>query len=236
MDFVKINLIFEKGIGFLNPKSITIKWLKRLILFCILLFGVYLNYLNNLVRGEFSKPLAPIHSTLSLEQHPKPLLNMLLLVEDQSFFEHPGVDFKEIARVLRDYWLYDKPIRGASTLTQQLIKNTLLTREQTISRKLNEALMALLLEVAFDKDFILNRYMNTVYLAQQGNTPIYGFEKGAKFYFNQSVDALSNEEMATLVALVKGPSYYHPIKHAKRLSKRRQLVLSIYQKFEKIVK
>jgi penicillin-binding protein 1B len=236
VDFVKINLIFEKGIGFLNPKSITIKWLKRLILFCILLFGVYLNYLNNLVRDEFSKSLAPIHSTLSLEQHPKPLLNMLLLVEDQSFFEHSGVDFKEIARVLRDYWLYDKPIRGASTLTQQLIKNTLLTREQTISRKLNEALMALLLEVAFDKDFILNRYMNTVYLAQQGNTPIYGFEKGAKFYFNQSVDALSNEEMATLVALVKGPSYYHPIKHAKRLSKRRQLVLSIYQKFEKIVK
>ncbi|HBQ24551.1 MAG TPA: glycosyl transferase, partial [Gammaproteobacteria bacterium] len=58
---------------------------------------MYLNYLNNLVRGEFSKPLAPIHSTLSLEQHPKPLLNMLLLVEDQSFFEHPGVDFKEIA-------------------------------------------------------------------------------------------------------------------------------------------
>ena len=236
MDFVKINLIFEKGIGFLNPKSNVMRWLKRLVLLSILLFAVYLNYLNNLVRGEFSKPLAPIHSTLSLEQHPKPLLNMLLLVEDQSFFEHSGVDFKEIARVLRDYWLYDKPIRGASTLTQQLIKNTLLTREQTISRKLNEALMALLLEVAFDKDFILNRYMNTVYLAQQGNTPIYGFEKGAKFYFNQSVDALSNEEMATLVALVKGPSYYHPIKHAKRLSKRRQLVLSIYQKFEKIVK
>jgi penicillin-binding protein 1B len=233
---IKISSIIDRDIDFLNLKSSTIKWLKRLTLFSVLVFGVYLNYLNNLVKAEFSKPLTPIHSTLSLEQHPKPLLNMLLLVEDQSFFEHSGVDFKEIARVLRDYWLYDKPIRGASTLTQQLIKNTLLTREQTISRKLNEALMALLLEVAFDKDFILNRYMNTVYLAQQGNTPIYGFEKGAKFYFNQSVDALSNEEMATLVALVKGPSYYHPIKHAKRLSKRRQLVLSIYQKFEKIVK
>jgi penicillin-binding protein 1B len=217
-------------------KTNIIKWLKRLILLSILLFAVYLNYLNNLVRGEFSKPLAPIHSTLSLEQHPKPLLNMLLLVEDQSFFEHSGVDFKEIARVLRDYWLYDKPIRGASTLTQQLIKNTLLTREQTISRKLNEALMALLLEVAFDKDFILNRYMNTVYLAQQGNTPIYGFEKGAKFYFNQPISDLSVEEIATLVALVKGPSYYHPIKNAQRLAKRRELVLSIYNKFEKIVK
>ncbi len=197
---------------------------------------MYLSYLNNLVRSEFLKPLTPIHSALLLEQHPKPLLNMLLLVEDQSFFKHQGVDFKEIARVLRDYWLHDKPIRGASTLTQQLIKNTLLTREQTISRKLNEVLMALLLEMSFDKDFILNRYMNTVYLAQQGSTAIYGFEKAAKFYFNQSISDLSAEEMATLVALVKGPSYYHPIKHAKRLSKRRQLVLSIYQKFEKIVK
>ena len=161
---------------------------------------------------------------------------MLLLVEDQSFFNHPGVDVKEIVRVLRDYWLYDKPIRGASTLTQQLIKNTLLTREQTLSRKFNEVLMALLLESAFDKDFILNRYMNTVYLAQQGNKAIYGFEKGAKFYFNQPIGTLSAEEMATLVALVKGPDYYHPIKQAQRLAKRRQLVLTIYHKFEKIVK
>ncbi len=223
-------------LAFLDSKSIIINWLKRLILLCILLFIVYLNYLNNLVRAEFSKPLTSIHSTLSLEQHPKPLINMLLLVEDQSFFNHLGVDFKEIARVFRDYWLHDKPIRGASTLTQQLIKNTLLTRDQTISRKINEALMALLLEVTFDKDFILNRYMNTVYLAQQGNNPIHGFEKGAQFYFNQPIKALSVEEMATLVALVKGPSYYHPIKHAKRLVKRRQLVLSIYHKFEKIVK
>lgn len=217
-------------------KSTTIKWLKRLVLLSILLFALYLNYLNNLVKGEFSKPLTPIYSTLSLEQHPKALLNMLLLVEDQSFFEHPGVDFKEIVRVLRDYWFNDKPIRGASTLTQQLIKNTLLTREQTISRKFNEVLMAMLLEYSFDKDFILNRYMNTVYLAQQGKKAIYGFEKGAQFYFHQSISDLSAEEMATLVALVKGPSYYHPIKQAKRLSKRRQLVLSIYHKFEKIVK
>jgi len=206
------------------------------MLLCILLFAVYLNHLNNLVRTEFSKPLTSIHSTLSLEQHPKPLINMLLLVEDQSFFNHLGVDFKEIARVFRDYWLHDKPIRGASTLTQQLIKYTLLTRDQTISRKINEALMALLLEVAFDKDFILNRYMNTVYLAQQGNKAIYGFEKGAKFYFNQPISTLSAEEMATLVALVKGPDYYHPIKQAQRLAKRRQLVLTIYHKFEKIVK
>ena len=212
------------------------RWLKRLTLLIIVTFAVYLNHLNGLVKEEFSKPLNTTYSALLSDQYPKALTNMLLLVEDQSFFEHPGVDFKEIARVLRDYWFNDKPIRGASTLTQQLIKNTLLTRDQTISRKLNEALMALLLEVAFDKDFILNRYMNTVYLAQQGNTVIHGFEKGAQFYFNQPISDLSVEEIATLVALVKGPSYYHPIKNAQRLAKRRQLVLSIYNKFEKIVK
>jgi penicillin-binding protein 1B len=220
----------------LTSKSTTIKWLKRLTLFSVLLFIVYLNYLNNLVRAEFSKPLTSVHSTLSLEQHPKALLNMLLLVEDQSFFEHSGVDFKEIARVLRDYWLYDKPIRGASTITQQLIKNELLTRERRIDRKLKEALMAVLLELSFDKNFILNYYMNSVYLGQKGNLAIHGFAQAAKFYFNNDIDKLTLEEVATLVAMVKGPSYYHPIKYPQRLAKRRQLVLSLYHKYEKIVK
>jgi penicillin-binding protein 1B len=197
---------------------------------------VYLNHLNNIVKAEFAMSVDPINSALQLDDHPKPLINMLLLVEDQSFFEHSGVDFKEIIRVLRDYLFYNKPMRGASTLTQQLIKNTLLTRDQTIERKLNEALMALLLEYSFDKAFILNRYMNTVYLGQQGNRAIHGFGHASQFYFHKSIDLLSLEEMATLVALVKGPSFYHPIKHAQRLAKRRQLVLSLYNKYEKIVK
>ena len=217
-------------------KSNVMRWLKRLTLLIIVTFAVYLNHLNGLVKEEFSKPLNTTYSALLLDQHPKALTNMLLLVEDQSFFEHPGVDFKEIARVLRDYLFYNKPMRGASTLTQQLVKNTLLTRDQTIERKLNEALMALLLEYSFDKEFILNRYMNSVYLGQQGNRAIHGFANGAQFYFHKSIDSVSLEEMATLVALVKGPSFYHPIKHAQRLAERRQLVLSLYNKYEKIVK
>ncbi len=217
-------------------KNNIIKWLKGLALLSVIVFFVYVNYLNNMVKDAFARPLDPAHSTLLLEQHPKVLINMLLVVEDQLFFEHRGVDFKEIVRVLRDYWFYDKPIRGASTLTQQLIKNTLLTRKKTIQRKFNEALMALLLETSFDKEFILNRYMNTVYLGQQGDQAIYGFANAAQFYFHKSIDALSDKEMATLVALVKGPSYYHPIKQAKRLAKRRQLVLLLNKKFKKIVK
>ncbi len=201
-----------------------------------MIFAVYLNYFNSIVKDEFSKPAEFVNSNLQFDQHPKSLINMLLLIEDQSFFEHSGVDFKEIARVLRDYFFYDKPIRGASTLTQQLIKNSLLTREQTISRKLNEALMALLLEASFGKEFILSRYMNSVYLGQKGKKAIYGFDNAARFYFKKNLNLLSLEEMATLVALVKGPSYYHPIRYPQRLAKRAQLVLSIYHKFEKIVK
>jgi penicillin-binding protein 1B len=223
-------------IFFLATKSTTIKWLKRLIVLSVVFFFVYLNHLNNIVKAEFAMPVDPINSALQLDDHPKALTNMLLLVEDQSFFEHSGVDFKEIIRVIRDYLFYNKPMRGASTLTQQLIKNTLLTRDQTIERKLNEALMALLLEYSFEKAFILNRYMNTVYLGQQGNRAIHGFGHAAQFYFHKSIDSLSLEEMATLVALVKGPSFYHPIKHPQRLAERRQLVLSLYNKYEKIVK
>jgi len=209
-------------------------WIKSLTLLFVLLFVMYLGYLNNLVKTEFSQQQSA--NSLVYEQQSKVAINMLLLVEDQSFFNHSGVDFKEIARVVRDYLFFDKPLRGASTITQQLIKNTLLTRERSFKRKFKEVLMALLLEYSFDKEFILNYYMSTVYLGQKGNLSINGFTQASQFYFNKDIQSLSLEEIATLVALIKGPSYYHPIKHPQRLAKRRELVLSIYHKFEKIVK
>lgn len=214
--------------------KVFIKWFKYSIMLSVVIFVIYLNHLDTLVKNKFfqQKNL----NTLSFEQQPDVVVNMLLITEDQSFFDHPGVDFKEIARVLRDYVLYNKPLRGASTITQQLIKNSLLTRDRTIDRKLKEILMALLLELSFDKKFILKTYMNTVYLGQSGNQAIVGFSNAANFYFNKKIVQLSLEEVATLVALIKGPSYYHPIKHPQRLSKRRELVLRLYHKYEKIVK
>lgn len=212
------------------------KILKYLLLLVIVLFAIYLNHLDEIVKQEFSTPLDSNNSNLTLEQHPKALINMLLLVEDQSFFEHSGVDFVEIGRVIRDYLLKDKPIRGASTLTQQMIKNALLTKEQTFGRKLKEALMALLLDYSFDKKFILNRYMNSVYLGQTGRYEVLGFQRAAKFYFNKNLNQLSLNGLATLVALTKGPSYYHPVRHPERILKRRNLVLRVYHKYQKIVK
>ena len=216
------------------------KWLKRLFLLGLIIFFGYLVYLNHLVKGAFSSETQESEKIAqidySLERYPKEMVNMLLLVEDQSFFQHWGVDFKEIVRVFYGYLFEDKDIRGASTITQQLIKNTLLSRDKTFSRKIDEALMAMLMELNYDKNYILERYMNTVYLAQQGSMAIHGFASASQFYFDKKVDDLDLREMATLVALLKGPSYYHPVKHPDRLNKRVDMILSMHNKYKKLIK
>jgi len=215
------------------------KLLQRLILLGLALFFGYLVYLNYLIKSTFSSEVQKSDQITqidySIKRYPKEMVNMLLLVEDQSFFQHWGVDFKEIVRVFYGYLLEDKAIRGASTITQQLIKNTLLSRDKTLSRKIDEALMAMLMELNYDKNFILERYMNTVYLAQQGSMAFHGFASASQFYFDKKVDDLDLREMATLVALLKGPSYYHPVKHPDRLNNRLEMILSMHNKYKKII-
>ena len=215
------------------------KLLQRLILLGLALFFGYLVYLNYLIKSTFSSEIQKSDQITqidySINRYPKEMVNMLLLVEDQSFFQHWGIDFKEIVRVFYGYLLEDKAIRGASTITQQLIKNTLLSRDKTLSRKIDEALMAMLMELNYDKNYILERYMNTVYLAQQGSMAFHGFASASQFYFDKKVDDLDLREMATLVALLKGPSYYHPVKHPDRLNKRVDMILSMYKKYKKII-
>jgi len=215
------------------------KSLKRIILLGLILFFGYLVYLNHLVKGTFSSEIQESEKIsqidYSLERYQTEMVNMLLLIEDQSFFQHWGVDFKEIVRVFYGYLFEDKDIRGASTITQQLIKNTLLSSDKTLSRKIDEALMAMLMELNYDKNYILERYMNTVYLAQQGSMAIQGFASASQFYFDKKVDDLDLREMATLVALLKGPSYYNPVKYPDRLNKRVDMILSMHTKYKKII-
>ena len=215
------------------------KWLKKLIFLGLVLFFSYLVYLNYLIKSTFSSEIQESDKITqidySIEKYPKEMVNMILIVEDQSFFQHWGVDFKEIIRVFYGYLLEDKAIRGASTITQQLIKNTLLSRDKTLSRKIDEALMAMLMELNYDKNYILERYMNTVYLAQQGSMAIHGFASASQFYFDKKVEDLDLREMATLVALLKGPSYYHPVKYPDRLNKRVVLILSMHNEHKKII-
>ncbi|MEN9016999.1 MAG: biosynthetic peptidoglycan transglycosylase [Hellea sp.] len=220
-------------------KPITSSWIKRILLLCLVIFISYALYLNSLVKAEFSSDIESIEDVIqaqySFDDYPKDLVNMLLLVEDQSFFNHHGVDFKEILRVLYGYLFDEKELRGASTITQQLIKNSLLSREQTLTRKTKESLMAILLELSYDKKFILERYMNTVYLAQQGSTAFHGFASGSLYYFNKDVSSLNLKEMATLVALLKGPSYYNPANFPDRLKKRVEMILSMHKNYKKII-
>ena len=220
-------------------KLITSSWIKRILLLCIFIFISYAWYLNSLVKAEFSSDIGSMEDVIqvqySFDEYPKDLVNMLLLVEDQSFFNHSGVDFKEILRVLYGYLFEEKELRGASTISQQLIKNSLLSRDKTLSRKVEEALMAIILELSYDKKFILERYMNTVYLAQQGSTAFHGFASGSLHYFEKDVSSLNLREMATLVALLKGPSYFNPVNFPDRLKKRVEMILSMHKNYKRII-
>ncbi len=214
-------------------------WIKRIFTLLLIVIIYYVFNLYSQVNTEFSSQLKQRNNVnlieYSIDDYPPELINMLLLIEDQSFFEHHGIDFKEIARVIYGYLFEDKALRGASTISQQLIKNTLLSREKTLSRKSQEALMTILLEVSYDKNFILERYMNTVYLAQKGDMAFHGFASGSLFYFNKDVKNLNLEEMATLVALLKGPSYYNPTNFPDRLSSRVKMILSMQENYKAII-
>jgi len=165
-------------------------------------------------------------SLVDLETVPDTLIAGLLAVEDRNFYRHIGIDPRGIARAMWANVTAGRWVQGGSTLTQQLIKNFYLTSERTISRKLQEMIMALLLELHYDKDEILEAYLNEVYLGQTGNRAIHGFGLGSLFYFGRPLKELQLPELALLVGLIKGPSYYNPRVHPKRALQRRELVLT----------
>lgn len=156
---------------------------------------------------------------------PDELVNGLLAVEDRRFFEHAGVDVRGIARALWVNIRAGRTVQGGSTLTQQLVKNFILTSERSLWRKLNEALMALIVDARYSKDEILEAYANEIFLGQEGGRAIHGFGLGAHFYFNRPLNELRLHESALLVGLVKGASYYNPRRHPQRALERRNLII-----------
>ena len=164
---------------------------------------------------------------VALETMPTLLLDTLLLIEDRDFYHHQGVSPLGILRALYNNIMAGRTVQGGSTLTQQLVKNMFLTRERTLVRKVKEALMALIIEVRYSKDQLLEAYINEVYLGQHYANGIYGFGLAAKFYFGKTLAELSSGQMALLVAQVKGPSYYDPWRHPERAKQRRDLILRL---------
>jgi len=156
---------------------------------------------------------------------PPILTQALVAVEDKDFYEHFGVAPLSIMRALMANISAGRTVQGGSTLTQQLVKNLFLTREKSLVRKAKEAMMALIIEVRYSKDVILEAYLNEVFLGQNGDTGVYGFGLASYFYYDRPLNELSVDEMATLVGIIKGPSYYNPRKHTERALKRRNIVL-----------
>ena len=164
---------------------------------------------------------------VSLEELPSQLIDTLLLIEDRDFYHHHGVSPVGIFRALLNNIRAGRTVQGGSTLTQQLAKNMFLSRERTLSRKIKEALMAVILELRYSKDQLLEAYINEVYLGQNYANGVYGFGLAAQFYFGKKINELSHAQMALLIAQVKGPSYYDPWRHPERATERRDLILRL---------
>ncbi len=162
-----------------------------------------------------------------LEQVPSLLKESLLLVEDREFYQHRGVSPLSVLRALWANISAGRTVQGGSTLTQQLAKNMYLTSDRTLLRKVNEAMIALILDYRFSKDHILEAYLNEIFLGQNHATAVHGFGLGSRFYFAKPLTELRPDEVALLIGLLKGPSFYDPRRYPERAVNRRDLVLRL---------
>ncbi len=176
--------------------------------------------------------IATILPTDDTERLPLPIAAMPALlvagiqaVEDRNFKDHEGIDPWGIARAMWANIRARKLVQGGSTITQQLVKNTLLSNDRSLRRKLMEMGLAVVIDARFDKQTILEAYLNRAYIGQNGALAVHGFGAGAEFYFGRSLDALDAPEIALLAGLVKGPSFYDPRRNPERAIARRRIVL-----------
>ena len=187
--------------------------------------GIVLIRLDPALIGSFFPSHGEDRIVLAPEQVPDLLEQTLKAVEDQNFDHHIGFDLRGIARAFWVNITSGELKQGGSTLTQQLVKSYFLDNRRTLARKLNELAMAVILEARFSKVDLLNAYVNEIYIGQDGNRAVHGFGLGAQFFYNKPLIELNPAEIATLIAIIRGPSYYNPQRNPKRALARRNLVL-----------
>jgi penicillin-binding protein 1B len=163
-----------------------------------------------------------------LEDVPELMITGLQSVEDRNFKNHHGIDPWGVARAI---WVNMREAgfeQGASTLTQQMVRSLFLSNTKTITRKLKEAVYALLIEARFDKRHILEAYLNEVYLGQNGSQSINGVAAASDFWFGRDLKTLDTEHIALLVGIIQGPGYWNPRKYPERAIHRRRVVLDVF--------
>ena len=162
-----------------------------------------------------------------LNEVPETLTLGLMAVEDRDFYQHWGFSITGIARAAWSNLRSGRVVAGGSTISQQLVKNYYLTSERTIVRKLIEVVMAVLLELHYDKKQILESYINEVYLGQEGRRSVHGFELASQHYFDAPLATLGLAQQALLIGMIKGPSLYNPERNPERALERRNVVLGV---------
>jgi len=177
---------------------------------------------NGVLLHELYDPNKGRRTVVPLAQIPETVRNAFLAAEDARFYQHPGIDPLGIARAFwHDVTHRGQSLSGGSTITQQLVKNTLLSGEQTLARKIKEAILALEVSRRYSKDQILEMYLNTVFLGNQA----YGVEAGAETYFGKTVSELSLAEAALLAGLPRSPSTTNPFADAEAAKGEQRRVL-----------
>ncbi len=177
--------------------------------------------------GGFYSARLEQRQPVALTELPTTLLQGLQAVEDRDFKNHHGINLGGIARAAWRNLLAGHVVQGGSTITQQLVKNRLRASQRSWLRKINEAMLALLLENRLDKGRILQDYLNEVYWGQAGKVAIHGIAQAADYYFATAPERLDLAQQALLIGLIKGPSWYNPRKHPERARQRRNLVLRL---------
>jgi penicillin-binding protein 1B len=164
-------------------------------------------------------------NAVSLSEMPVSMRMAAIAIEDVRFLEHHGVSLRSTARALFRDLMARKFVEGGSTITQQLMKNLFFSNDKALSRKIKEAIFALITEARHSKEAILEAYLNEVYMGQWGPHEIHGISEGAQYYFNRPVSRLSLAQSAMLAAIVQAPNAHDPRRHPEKSLQRRNLVL-----------
>lgn len=184
--------------------------------------------------GSLPAELGEDRVPVLLSDVPTSLVDAVLAIEDQRFYEHRGLDLRRIGAAALANLRAGRVRQGGSTITQQLAKNLYLSPSRTILRKVREAAIAVALESRHSKQQILESYLNEVYLGQDGGWAIHGVGRAAQYYFGKDVTSIDLAESALLAALIRGPSLYSPFRHSTAAKERRDLVLERMLAQEKI--